>query len=154
MGGLGIQYADDAEPDGCEGSDFWLVEGSCFQIRLSQNRGGLTRHVINVKSESMNPKDPPSIELCALLDTGANCNVISKRYEHLFNVSGTSKRRIRFATEDNSQLASIRKGKFSIEYQELNIEFEAEFYSCDIVEDVILGNPFLKRTGTQRQRSL
>ena len=95
----------------------------------------------------MNPKDPPSIELCALLDTGANCNVISKRYEHLFNVSGTSKRRIRFATEDNSQLASIRKGKFSIEYQELNIEFEAEFYSCDIVEDVILGNPFLKRTG-------
>ena len=95
----------------------------------------------------MNPKDPPSIELCALLDTGANCNVISKRYEHLFNVSNNSKRRIRFATEENSQLASIRKGKFSIEYQELNLEFEAEFYSCDIVEDVILGNPFLKRTG-------
>jgi hypothetical protein len=100
-----------------------------------------------VKSNSKNPKDPPRIDFQALLDTGANCNVISNRHEHLFNVSQSSKRRIRFATDDNSQLASICQVKFTIENHELNLEFEAEFYVCNIVEDMILGNPLLKRTG-------
>jgi len=95
----------------------------------------------------MNPKDPPSIELCALLDTGANCNVISNRYENLFQVSQNSKRRIRFATSDNSQQASVCQIKFQIENNGLNLLLEAEFYVCDIVEDVILGNPLLKQSG-------
>ena len=70
----------------------------------------------------MNPKDPPSIELCALLDTGANCNVISKRYEHLFNISDNSKRRIRFATESNSQLASLCN---------LSLSRRCTFFTCE-----------------------
>ncbi len=96
---------------------------------------------------SKNPKDPTLVELNALLDTGANCNVVSKRHEHLFDVSEHSQRKIRFATNDNSQLASVCKAKIFIEYHDLVLEFETEFYLCDIVEDVILGNPFLKRTG-------
>ncbi len=98
-------------------------------------------------SESKNPKDPPNIHLHALLDTGANCNIISNRHEHLFDVSCSPKRRIRFATDDNSQLASICNLKFFIEHQELKLGFDAEFYICNIVEDMILGNPLLKRTG-------
>ena len=95
----------------------------------------------------MNPKDPPNIDLKCLLDTGANCNVVSNRYEHLFPVSDSSKKCIRFATSDNSQFASVCVLSFCIESNSVPLEFKTEFYICDIVEDMILGNPFLRKTG-------
>jgi hypothetical protein len=96
---------------------------------------------------SKNPKDPPSIELNALLDTGANCNVISNRFSGILTLEKHAKRSIRFANTGNSQEASICSITFQIEHSDLMLEFVAEFYCCDIVEDIILGNPFLKKTG-------
>jgi hypothetical protein len=72
---------------------------------------------------------------------------LTNRREHLLDVSQNAKRRIRFATDDNSQLVSICKVTFFIENHALNLEFEAEFYVCNIVEDMILANSVLKRTG-------
>jgi hypothetical protein len=100
-----------------------------------------------VKSESKNPKDPPQIELNVLLDTGANCNIMSARFEHHFNISNFTKRRVRFATTTNSQLASVCKVSFNVQNNGILLEFSAEFLICDIVEDMILGNPFLRETG-------
>ncbi len=94
-----------------------------------------------------NPKDPTSIMMNALLDTGANCNVISNRFSSILNLEVHSKRRIRFANTGNSQEASICSISFQIEHSDLILKFDAEFYCCDIVEDIILGNPFLKKTG-------
>ena len=82
-----------------------------------------------------------------LLDTGANCNIISARFEHQFNISNFTKRRVRFATTTNSQLASVCKVSFNVQNNGILLEFSAEFLICDIVEDMILGNPFLKETG-------
>ena len=100
-----------------------------------------------MKSESKNPKDPPQLELNVLLDTGANCNIISARFEHHFNISNFTKRRVRFATTTNSQLASVCRVSFNVQNNGILLEFSAEFLICDIVEDMILGNPFLKETG-------
>jgi len=101
-----------------------------------------------VKSESKNPKDPPQLELNALLDTGANCNIVSTRFENHFLVSDITKRRVRFATSTNSQLATVCYISFQIQSNDILLEFMAEFFICDIVEEMILGNPFLKETGT------
>jgi hypothetical protein len=83
----------------------------------------------------------------ALLDTGANCNLVSTRFKHLFQCSETAKRRIRFATAANSQLASVCVLIVRIESNGIPLEFESEFFVCDIIEDMILGNPTLKSTG-------
>ena len=96
---------------------------------------------------SKNPKDPTFIVLNALLDTGANCNVISNRFSTFLTLETNSKRRIRFANTGNSQEASMCSVSFQIEHSNTILEFIAEFYCCDIVEDIILGNPFLKETG-------
>lgn len=83
----------------------------------------------------------------ALLDTGANCNLISIRFKHLFQISETSNRRIRFATAANSQMASVCVLSSRIESNGIPLEFNSEFFVCDIIEDMILGNPILKSTG-------
>ena len=95
---------------------------------------------------SKNPKDPTFIVLNALLDTGANCNVISNRFSTSLIFETNSKRRIRFANTGNSQEATMCSLVFQIEQCDTVLEFIAEFYCCDIVEDIILGNPFLKKT--------
>ena len=85
--------------------------------------------------------------LNALLDTGANCNVISNRFSTSLILETNSKRRIRFANTGNSQEATMCTVAFQIEHCDIILEFVAEFFCCDIVEDIILGNPFLKKTG-------
>jgi len=82
----------------------------------------------------------------ALLDTGANCNVISKRYKEHLEITDKHKK-IAFANTNNSELASMCLISFSIMHENSHLEYRTEFFVCDIAEDVILGNPFLKRTG-------
>ena len=77
--------------------------------------------------DSKNPKDPPQLELRALLDTGANCNIIASRFENHFNISNLTKRRVRFATATNSQLASVCNISFNIQSDDILLEFTAEF---------------------------
>jgi len=60
-----------------------------------------------VNCASKNPKDPTFLVLNALLDTGANCNVISNRFSTSFILETNSKRRIRFANTGNSQEATM-----------------------------------------------
>jgi hypothetical protein len=84
--------------------------------------------------------------LKALLDTGANCNVISRRYQNHLQLSDNYKK-IAFANTGNSEMASMCLISFSITQENLNLEYRTDFFVCDIAEDVILGNPFLKRTG-------
>jgi hypothetical protein len=64
----------------------------------------------------------------ALLDTGANCNLISIRFKHLFQISETSNRRIRFATAANSQMASVCVLSSRIESNGIPLEFNSEFF--------------------------
>ena len=82
----------------------------------------------------------------ALLDTGANCNVISQRFKESLQVVDKHTK-ITFANKENSEMASLCNISFCIEHDDLNLNFQAEFFICNIAEDIILGNPFLKRTG-------
>jgi hypothetical protein len=82
----------------------------------------------------------------ALLDTGANCNVISQRFKESFQVTD-KQTKITFANKENSEIASLCNISFCIEHDNMTLNFQAEFFICDIAEDIILGNPFLKRTG-------
>ena len=99
--------------------------------------------------ENKNPKDPPQ----ALLDTGANCNLLSseyatKNFEQHLNSTSSSTRRIKFANKSKSETCKQITLSFEIEQKGIIICFEAEFLVCpDLCEDVILGRPFLDSSG-------
>ena len=82
----------------------------------------------------------------ALLDTGANCNVVSQRFKESLQVIDKHTK-ITFANKENSEMASLCNISFSIAHDDMILNFQAEFFICNIAEDIILGNPFLKRTG-------
>ena len=82
----------------------------------------------------------------ALLDTGANCNVISQRFKESLQVIDKHAK-ITFANKENSEMASLCNISFRIEHDDMILNFQSEFFICNIAEDIILGNPFLKRTG-------
>ena len=84
--------------------------------------------------------------MLALLDTGANCNVISQRFKESLQVTDKHTK-ITFANKENSEIASLCNISFCIEHDDMTLNFQAEFFICNIAEDIILGNPFLKRTG-------
>lgn len=52
-----------------------------------------------------------------------------------------------FEGEHNFALISL-PASVQIQSNDILLEFMAEFFICDIVEEMILGNPFLKETGT------
>ena len=85
----------------------------------------------------------------ALFDTGANCNIINKKFEIRLdsNCKSGSKRRIRFANKSTSELCAVAKLQFDIGHEGTRRRFEAEFLICEIAEEIIFGRQLLDDTG-------
>jgi hypothetical protein len=120
---------------------------SCFHIKYtSESKDGLLRFKIYFQ-EIKNPKDPTR----ALLDTGANCNLISSIFvENNFvqKIPISASRRVKFANKTKSELCSVITLSFDIEHCGIFKSFSAEFLICkDICETVIMGRPFLDQSG-------
>jgi hypothetical protein len=98
---------------------------------------------------SKNPKDPPPIVANALFGTGANCDIVNKKFESTLDAAcqSGSKRRIRFANKSTSELCAVAKLNFCIEHEGVHCRFEAEFLICDIAEEIIFGRQLLDETG-------
>ena len=109
---------------------------------------GLIRFPVDLQNK--NPKDPPFLAN-ALFDTGANCNIISKKkFSGLFDdkyLSTKPARRIRFPDESKSELCPMISLSFAIEHNGQQCQFEEEFLVCFIAEDVIFGRSLLDVTG-------
>ena len=114
---------------------------------MSEKKDGLLR--IPLCMDSKNPKDPPQ----ALLDTGANCNLISSDYaSHNFDQdiieNSMPTRRIKFANKSRSETCKQLNMNFDIDQHGVIKCFNAEFLVCpDLCENVILGRPFLDSSG-------
>ena len=114
---------------------------------MTEKKDGLLR--IPLCMDSKNPKDPPQ----ALLDTGANCNLISSDYaSHNFDKdiieNSMPTRRIKFANKSRSETCKQLNLNFDIDQNGVIKCFNAEFLVCpDLCENVILGRPFLDSSG-------
>ncbi len=115
---------------------------------LSVATDGLIRFPVDLQNK--NPKDPP-IQANALFDTGANCNIISKKkFSDLIGdniLSSAPSRRIRFPDNSKSESCPVAMLSFTIEHNGQLCQFEEEFLVCLIAEDVIFGRNLLDTTG-------
>ena len=115
---------------------------------LSVSTDGLIRFPVDLQNK--NPKDPP-LQANALFDTGANCNIISKKkISDLIGdniLSSAPSRRIRFPDNSKSESCPVAKLSFTIEHNGQLCQFEEEFLVCLIAEDVIFGRNLLDKTG-------
>jgi hypothetical protein len=104
---------------------------------------------MSIELESKNPKDPPFYAK-ALFDTGANCNIISKKFESQIDVDsvlGKSLKKIKFANKSTSELCAVVRLSFEIEHNYMQCHFDADFLVCEIAEEVIFGRKFLDESG-------
>ena len=117
-------------------------------MTVSEVTDGLLR--IAIELESKNPKDPP-LNTQALFDTGANCNILNKKFEYWIHESncflGQSQKRIKFANKSTSELCANVRLSFDIEHHGIRCQFEADFLVCEIAEEVIFGRNLLDETG-------
>ncbi len=117
-------------------------------MTVSEVTDGLLRVPIDL--ESKNPKDPP-FNTQALFDTGANCNILNKKFENWILESNSelrkSQKRIKFANKSTSELCANVRLSFDVEHHGMRCQFEADFLMCEIAEEVIFGRTLLDETG-------
>ncbi len=115
---------------------------------LSVATDGLIRFPVDLQNK--NPKDPP-VQANALFDTGANCNIISKKkFSDLIGdniLSSAPSRRIRFPDNSKSESCPVAILSFTIVNNGQLCQFEEEFLVCLIAEDIIFGRNLLDTTG-------
>jgi hypothetical protein len=121
--------------------------GSCFQVVVTEANDGLLRFPIDLQNK--NPKDP-TFQALALFDSGANCNIINKKFSECLELDLASikpAKRIKFANKSKSELCSTILLYFEIEHDNQRCRFGAEFLICELAEEVIFGRGLLDDTG-------
>jgi len=118
-----------------------------FTVTISLEKNGLLRLPVVVTEDTFNPKDPPPV-LLALLDGGANCNLISNsRARSLAIVPQLEEGIINFGNTSSSMITHSLVLALTATYNELQFTFHAKFLICNCPEDIIIGRPTLNSTG-------
>ena len=118
---------------------------SVFAITVTKETNGLLRLPVFV-SDTSNPKDPPVV--LALLDGGANCNLISNsRARSIQLVPTLEDGKITFANDSRSTITHSLLLNVTAKYQDIKFTFQAKFFICPCSEDLILGRSTLNATG-------
>jgi hypothetical protein len=95
----------------------------------------------------MNSKDPPNA-LLALLDGGANCNLISNsRAKSLDIVPQVVEGNIKFGNTSSCHITHSLLLDLTANYNDIQFTFRANFFICNCPEDLIIGRPTLNSTG-------
>lgn len=95
----------------------------------------------------MNPKDPPAL-IQALLDGGANCNLISNsRAKSLAIVPHVEEGSIKFGNTSSCSITHSLFLELTANYNDIQFTFHAKFFICNCPEDIIIGRPTLNSTG-------
>ena len=97
---------------------------------MTKETNGLLRLPVTIDGSISNPKDPPCI-LLALLDGGANCNLISNsRARSLKIVPQIEEGRIQFGNASNDLISESLLLRITAKYEEIKFTFEAKFLIC------------------------
>jgi hypothetical protein len=100
-----------------------------------------------VTGDTMNPKDPPTL-IQALLDGGANCNLISNsRAKSLAIVPHIEEGNIKFGNTSSCSISHSLFLDLTANYNDIQFTFHAKFFICNCAEDIIIGRPTLNSTG-------
>ena len=115
---------------------------------MTKTTNGLLRLPVIIDDESLsNPKDPPYI-LLALLDGGANCNLISNSRARSLQISPQKEEgKIQFGNSSDDTITESLWLRITAKYEEIKFTFEAKFLICSCSEDLLLGRPTLNSTG-------
>jgi hypothetical protein len=114
---------------------------------VTKETNGLLRLPITIDGSISNPKDPPSI-LLALLDGGANCNLISNSKARSLQVAPQKEEgKIQFGNASNDLISESLLLRITAKYEEIKFTFEAKFLICPCSEDLLIGRPTLNSTG-------
>jgi hypothetical protein len=93
-----------------------------------------------------NPKDPTPI--LALLDGGANCNLISNRRAILSQVEPKIEEgNIKFGNDSTNMITQSVMLEITAKQGLISFTFKAKFFICELSEDMIIGRPTLNSTG-------
>jgi hypothetical protein len=96
--------------------------------------------------DTSNPKDPPP--LLALLDGGANCNLISNSRARLMQeATSFEEGNITFGNDSRVTITHSLLLDVTAKYEEFQFTFQAKFFICPCSEDMIIGRPTLNTTG-------
>ena len=118
----------------------------CFTVTVTQETNGLLKLPLTVFTS--NPKDPPQY-IVALLDGGANCNLISNSRARLLQV-GTIIEQGEVIFGDKSE-QSVSKSMFlTLEATsgKITFTFSAKFYIVEKAQqELLIGRPTLNATG-------
>lgn len=84
----------------------------------------------------------------ALLDGGANCNLISNsRARSLHIVPQIEEGNIRFGNASQNKITHSLFLALTAKYNEVTFTFHEKYFICDCPEDIIIGRPTLNSTG-------
>ncbi len=112
---------------------------------MTEETNGLLRLPVVVLDTS-NPKDPPL--MMALLDGGANCNLISNsRARYLSVEPAREEGNIKFGNDSKNMITSSLTLDILVRYEGIKFVFQSKFFVCNCSEDLIIGRPTLNSTG-------
>ena len=90
------------------------------KIRLQQSLLQVGLPLLIVKAQAKN--------LCFLLDTGSNINVLDKRVAEFFQLSGGTAQQQQFGIDGTLQTTDVVEMTFSLEEREYKVDFSGWIY--------------------------
>jgi len=118
----------------------------CFTVTVTQETNGLLKLPLTVFTS--NPKDPPQ-HFVALLDGGANCNLISNSRARSLQVDTTIEQgEIKFGDTTGKAVSKSMLLTLEVTSGKITFAFSAKFYIVENAQqELLIGRPTLNATG-------